>query len=336
MPAIKNITRDQVDIIVEMYLNKIPLFEIGKKFNVSGNSVKHHLIKRNVYIKGHYNRSEKEKQDIIDLYNKNLPLKEISDMFKISCDAISSLIRKSGIKITPSERKKITKRLNITEQDIVYAYNKEKNLNILAKKFKTSDTTIRSILQRNGIKNIGLKNHKINKFKSDKDKIFKYYYEKFYSMQEIADEYNIGLTSVANWMKKWGWDRRHKYENTSIERFIEEILEKNEIEFIKQFEIKPFKYDFLLSNYNLILEINGDYWHGNPLIFEDNKFDFIQKKNIARDLSKFKKTKYKKYNILYIWESEITKHPKIVEKKLLRNISLNYSHNSHRNFLLNS
>jgi G:T-mismatch repair DNA endonuclease (very short patch repair protein) len=70
------------------------------------------------------------------------------------------------------------------------------------------------------------------------------------------------------------------------------------------FQLKIGKYvcDFSLDN-KIILEVQGDYWHGNPLKYD--KLDQIQIKNVKRDIRKNKFLNQLGYRIIYLWEYDI-------------------------------
>lgn len=80
---------------------------------------------------------------------------------------------------------------------------------------------------------------------------------------------------------------------------------------IKYNNEEPFVYysvDNYLVDYNLIIEVMGDYWHASPIKF--NKLNDLQRKNIGRD--KAKRTFIDKYygiKILYLWERDIIEKP---------------------------
>lgn len=78
---------------------------------------------------------------------------------------------------------------------------------------------------------------------------------------------------------------------------------------IKHINEKPCKYysiDIYLEDYNLMIEIMGDYWHASPLKYYYSNLSDVQKKDVGRD--KAKHTYIKKYygcEILYLWETDI-------------------------------
>lgn len=93
---------------------------------------------------------------------------------------------------------------------------------------------------------------------------------------------------------------------TSIHKKIDNLLDVMNIQYKNE---KPYKYysvDIYLPQYNLIIEIMGDYFHGNPLKYPKENLNKMQLKNIRKD--KAKHTYIKRYyniDILYLWESDI-------------------------------
>jgi G:T-mismatch repair DNA endonuclease (very short patch repair protein) len=75
--------------------------------------------------------------------------------------------------------------------------------------------------------------------------------------------------------------------------------------------------DNYLPEFDLAIEVMGDYWHCSPLKYHDSAND-RQRNIIARD--KAKHTYLKKYygiEILYLWETDILKRPDVC-KELIR------------------
>ena len=97
---------------------------------------------------------------------------------------------------------------------------------------------------------------------------------------------------------------------STIEKRVKHILDENLIEYISQKRVSKFLFDICIGN--ILIEINGDYWHANPnknmaddiLKYPNNSFIKAsniwekdnKKKNIANSLG---------YTVVYIWESFI-------------------------------
>jgi len=60
-----------------------------------------------------------------------------------------------------------------------------------------------------------------------------------------------------------------------------------------------------LPSYNILVEADGDYWHGNPDYFTTlNEIQIINKKN---DIFKDELAKQEGYLLLRFWENQIKK-----------------------------
>lgn len=60
-----------------------------------------------------------------------------------------------------------------------------------------------------------------------------------------------------------------------------------------------------------MIEVQGDYWHGNPKLFDEEgsnnkrKLNETQKIKMEQDKRKKEFAESKKFKILYIWENDI-------------------------------
>lgn len=105
--------------------------------------------------------------------------------------------------------------------------------------------------------------------------------------------------------------------NTKIQLKVNEFLDKNNIQYEREKMFDYYSVDNYLEECNGIIEVMGNYWHSNPLIYNESHYliNNIQKKQLHRD--KIKKSYiYNKYNIkiLYLWESDILKNPELCKK----------------------
>lgn len=73
-----------------------------------------------------------------------------------------------------------------------------------------------------------------------------------------------------------------------------------------------FFYDIFLKDYNLIIEVNGDYWHANPSKYKENDLLSIpgDKECLAKDIWEHDRKKKEValqagFKVLYIWESDL-------------------------------
>lgn len=122
---------------------------------------------------------------------------------------------------------------------------------------------------------------------------------------------------VHNFEYKWTrikpWDLGSK--PSSIEIKIANILKEYSIDYEAEYSFEGFYYDFWIKDTSLFLEVQGDYWHANPLVYPDKtKINVIQKGNVKRD--HIKRLTAKKYGFyaVYLWETDIKKNEDMIRE----------------------
>lgn len=114
-----------------------------------------------------------------------------------------------------------------------------------------------------------------------------------------------GIASVLN--------QSRYYKMSSIEVIIDNFLKENNIDYEYSVILGRFQYDFLIHNKRILIEVNGDYWHANPNMFDvygydgKRKINDIQRYKIERDKEKYEFAISHNFEIIYIWEEEIKK-----------------------------
>lgn len=94
--------------------------------------------------------------------------------------------------------------------------------------------------------------------------------------------------------------------NTKPQIMINNLLDEMNISYVNEKCFKYYAVDNYLNEYNLVIEVMGDFWHCHPLKYNKSTMLDIHKKRIPRD--KAKHTYFKKLHdieILYLWESDI-------------------------------
>lgn len=157
--------------------------------------------------------------------------------------------------------------------------------------------------------------------------------KEFYSNSKNRVTDWMKLSNYERWEIKYGkeeadrrqqaWSEKNKLpsksKNTKPEILFQEILKSLNIDYVCQKSIKKYKCDFFIPNYNLIVEIDGDYWHANPSKYSPD--DLIGgKKMLAKDIWKNDKKKSddiisEGYRLLRYWSSDLKNisHKKIFE-----------------------
>jgi very-short-patch-repair endonuclease len=102
---------------------------------------------------------------------------------------------------------------------------------------------------------------------------------------------------------------------TSPERIFESILKKYKINYKPQHILGTKIFDYYLTDSNTLIEIDGDYWHGNPEIYEE--FNKMQKRTKKRDIDKKNIALGRGYNFLQFWEKDLNENKQDVVDKLI-------------------
>ena len=140
-----------------------------------------------------------------------------------------------------------------------------------------------------------------------------------YRYKRIANLLGIGMKTVRliiNALNKRDSDIKiYSYDETSwsvrkesgIEKEIREFLENRNIEHRQEAQIDPgskWFFDFHIVNTNLLIEVQGDYWHCNPVIYKKpiNEYQYWA---IKRDFMKKNYAKNLGYIVLPIWENDL-------------------------------
>ena len=94
--------------------------------------------------------------------------------------------------------------------------------------------------------------------------------------------------------------------DTDIERIVKKYLDDKNIKYEYQYHLDSKYYpDFYFPDKNMIIEVQGDYWHGNPEIYKTEDLNEHQIDHMARDRRKFGYYKHKQIKYYEIWGKDI-------------------------------
>jgi G:T-mismatch repair DNA endonuclease (very short patch repair protein) len=94
-----------------------------------------------------------------------------------------------------------------------------------------------------------------------------------------------------------------KPKKTKIEKTTEKKLQELGINFKYNFILEnKAQYDFIIND-KILLEVHGDFWHGNPILYE--RLTERQEYKRQRDIEKKKLAEEYGYKYIVIWESQI-------------------------------
>jgi len=175
----------------------------------------------------------------------------------------------------------------------------------IGKSMNVSWATIRNVLIRNGIK-MRSKSERMSGDRNPtrgkghtqetKDKlrdISIQYYKDNPEARDRARERTLAQIS----------DGRMPKSNTSIERKMSGLLTEMGVPFCYQYSFGYWVYDFFLPDCKTFIECDGDYWHGNPVSYEN--LNSTQRNNATRGKQKENYAIKHGYKLIRFWESEI-------------------------------
>jgi hypothetical protein len=210
------------------------------------------------------------------------------DYFKIPKRSISE----SAVKIsTPKQRKKLMKK---------YGVDWSSKLDFVKEKKRQTN------LYKHGVDNIW----KSDWFKKNRDRFF---LEKYGMSVSEYNKNHWDNMSEENQRKHMLNSAFKSSTESSIEIVIKKILDIMCIEYVSQFTLRSDKsiFFFDIKIGDILIEVNGDFWHGNPLIYKSSDFLKFPKKEVMcenlwkKDINKKNIALNKGYKVVYLWESFI-------------------------------
>ena len=305
-----NVTEKDCEFIKENYERMTPQ-ELAVELNKGLSTIYVTMTKLGV-IKWRANGkrwSDKEIEFLKENY-KTMKFSDIGIVLNRSTNSISGQLGRLGLK-------KVTKNANWTQDELQYLKD-----NIEKKSYKDIGNHIGRTIQGvrakalsldilpkdicNGTK---LKKEHINFILANYDKM---------TDRQIAIKFNVHENSIRDIRKKFNIKKTgtEVSGSTYIENYIKELLNKYNIPYIFNEYLGNYKPDFQIIDANILIEVNGDYYHCNPYIYADGPENEIQIKHVLRDY--YKKCYYvsKGYSIIEIWEYDINHNFLLVEKKI--------------------
>lgn len=142
------------------------------------------------------------------------------------------------------------------------------------------------------------------------------------SRQRILEQFKNGVMSL----------------DSKPQLVVNNILDALKINYEREASFEFFSVDNYLIDYNLVIEVQGDYWHTNPLKFTSN-ISKSQYDRIGRDKAKHSYIKNQHgIECLYLWESDILNNQKLCNmliKKYIENNGILENYNSFNYSIVN-
>lgn len=133
--------------------------------------------------------------------------------------------------------------------------------------------------------------------------------------------YSLVWSQPEDWKKRsaeraarMGAEGRFSDRETNPQKKINLVLTEKKLTYIREYRMGNYSVDNFLPQYNLCIEVMGDFWHANPTIYCSPLFE-QQKVAVARDAKKAAKIEQScGCPPLYLWENDIEKNPDVVER----------------------
>lgn len=111
-----------------------------------------------------------------------------------------------------------------------------------------------------------------------------------------------------------------KFNNpTNLERKFRKLLKARNIKHTFQYQLQNRLYDFHIKNTNILIEVDGDFYHCNPAKFPQPIYE-TQNDVLKNDAIKNQIAKDNGYTLLRFWESDINERPFWVIQQILSHI----------------
>lgn len=148
------------------------------------------------------------------------------------------------------------------------------------------------------------------------------------------DEYRKKILSTLNkgmlnyWSKEENREKRkldmsvyiqkHQYNNkTLLELKFEDILNDLNVVFISQHTVCGYNFDYYIPDKNLLIEVDGDFWHCNPKKYPEGPKYRSQLITLENDKKKnLLCERIKDIKLLRFWEKDINENPEWVIEEL--------------------
>lgn len=104
---------------------------------------------------------------------------------------------------------------------------------------------------------------------------------------------------------------------SKLEQRFEDMLKEVGIQFLNQFPLEGYLFDFYIPKHNVLIEVDGDWYHCNPDVHPEPTHE-IQKFVTENDERKNQVVKNNNITLLRFWEKDVNNNPEMVKTELLR------------------
>ena len=297
-----DMTEDDIRFLKDNY-EKLSVIQIANKLKKSKATIYKHIYKLGLHFENKIGKPwTNEEIEFLKNNYKKFTYKELAQMLNKTEKDVNGKIH--GLGLSKSNNSK-----NWTENEINYLKEAvlTKSYDEIQEHLGRSKSVIHNkVYELQLIPNELKRNKKIKKEQAD---FILANYEKM-TDAELAIKLNVSVSSIAAIRKKYN---KYKTGNevtgpTSIEKFVINFLNSKNIDYDYNKPLGDYVPDFSIKNTNILIEVQGDYFHCNPLVYGDEPKDVIQVKHVLRDY--YKKCYYlsRGYAVYEIWEKDINEN----------------------------
>lgn len=87
-----------------------------------------------------------------------------------------------------------------------------------------------------------------------------------------------------------------------------------------QFQLGNFLFDAHIVNTDILIEINGDYWHCNPKVYKNGPINEMQKAHMRRDFAKKACALQHGFKLITVWEFDIRNSKNNIHEWILKKV----------------
>lgn len=261
----------------------------------------------------------KKFNEAISDYKNGHPINYIKDKYGIS---IINYVRLIGIKRSNSQSKKTSEYREKYKRTMTDKYGVDNPSKLEFVKEKKKETMIKNFGYENNFCNTSIRINAQNRIdykvvqNSRQKNLQKKYGKEIYNPAQIpgvSDKISKGLKKYYSKFSKeerrqlTEYARSHVSYVSNLELRIQDILNKLGIEYTANGFLYSYNWDLIFKN-KVILEIQGDFWHGNPSIYDktDTLVRGLTAGNVwEKDNRKRKKLEDNGYRIHYLWEKDL-------------------------------
>ena len=296
-----NITKE---LLIELYRNKKKsIRRIAQKLNIGKTTIRHYLKKYNIKIRDH-SEANRERFKWDSPWTKNAPKYKLKNM---ATKCAKTWAKKRIFKIKKFEE---INKINFKQFLEILYINQKRNLSKIGKDIGFGRVIVSQLLDEYGIDKRP-KFEYISLIKSeDRYQYGKTWEELFGKEKALIMKRKTSLHSRELIIKRLQ-SNKMPFSNTKIELMMKKELENKNIHFkFQQPMYNRFVCDFVLPQYKIVLECDGDYWHVNPKIYDRNSPNLpkIQIDRLKRDDFKNKYLIKKGWKVIRFFESDIKRN----------------------------